>query len=82
MSSQDLEKRRITRLRAYAIDQAMSRYDADYPSFEPEEIVASICAYEEEGNIGDVLKKTDSGGLFVCTNVQEDRERASERRPS
>jgi glycosyltransferase involved in cell wall biosynthesis len=57
MSSQDLEKRRITRLRAYAIDQAMTRFDADYPDFHPEVIVASICAYEEEGNIGDVLKK-------------------------
>jgi glycosyltransferase involved in cell wall biosynthesis len=57
MSSQDLEKRRITRLRAYAIDQAMTRFDADYPDFTPEAIVASICAYEEEGNIGDVLKK-------------------------
>jgi glycosyltransferase involved in cell wall biosynthesis len=57
MSSQDLEKRRITRLRAYAIDQAMTRFDTDYPDFRPEAIVASICAYEEEGNIGDVLKK-------------------------
>jgi glycosyltransferase involved in cell wall biosynthesis len=57
MSSQNLEKRRITRLRAYAIDQAMTRFDADYPDFHPEAIVASICAYEEEGNIGDVLKK-------------------------
>jgi tRNA pseudouridine13 synthase len=26
---------------------------------------------------GDVLKKEDSGGLFLCTNVQEDRERAA-----
>jgi glycosyltransferase involved in cell wall biosynthesis len=57
MSSQDLEKRRITRLRGYAIDQAMTRFDAEYPEFHPEAIVASICAYEEEGNIGDVLKK-------------------------
>lgn len=57
MSSHDLEKRRITRLRGYAIDQAMARFNADYPDFHPEAIVASICAYEEEGNIGDVLKK-------------------------
>jgi len=35
MSSQDLEKRRITRLRAYAIDQAMTRFDTDYPDFRP-----------------------------------------------
>jgi glycosyltransferase involved in cell wall biosynthesis len=57
MSSQDLEKRRIARLRGYAIDQVMTRFHADYPDFQPEAIVASICAYEEEGNIGDVLKK-------------------------
>lgn len=57
MSSQDLEKRRITRLRAYAIDQAMTRFNSEYPDFHPDAVVASICAYEEEGNIGDVLKR-------------------------
>jgi glycosyltransferase involved in cell wall biosynthesis len=57
MSNEDLEKRRIARLRDFAIAQARARFDADYPDFVPEDIVASICAYEEEGNIGDVLKK-------------------------
>ncbi|MDE3008121.1 MAG: glycosyltransferase family 2 protein [Acidobacteriota bacterium] len=57
MTKVDLEKRRLTRLRGYAIDQARARFDADYPNFQPEEIVVSICAYEEEGNIGDVLAK-------------------------
>jgi glycosyltransferase involved in cell wall biosynthesis len=57
MSNEDLEKRRISRLRDFAIAQARDRFDADYPGFAPEDIVASICAYEEEGNIGDVLKK-------------------------
>jgi glycosyltransferase involved in cell wall biosynthesis len=57
MSNEDLEKRRISRLRDFAITQARARFDADYPGFVPDEIVASICAYEEEGNIGDVLKK-------------------------
>ncbi|MGH3732971.1 MAG: glycosyltransferase family 2 protein [Acidimicrobiales bacterium] len=57
MSNEDLEKRRIARLREFAIAQARARYDVDYPDFAPEEMVASICAYEEEGNIGDVLKK-------------------------
>ncbi len=57
MSNEDLEKRRISRLRDFAIAQARDRFDADYPGFVPEDIVASICAYEEEGNIGDVLKK-------------------------
>lgn len=55
MAASDLESRRASRLRAYAIDQALARFAADYPGFEPEKVVASICAYEEEGNIGAVL---------------------------
>jgi glycosyltransferase involved in cell wall biosynthesis len=68
MSNEDLEKRRISRLRDFAIAQARDRFDADYPGFIPDEIVASICAYEEEGNIGDVLKKmpdTISGSPYT-----------------
>src|ERR1019366_9434370 len=57
MSTEDLEKRRLARLRAFAITRALDRFSEDYPGFKPEEIVASICAYEEEGNIGDVLAK-------------------------
>ncbi len=55
MAKHDLETRRLTRLRSYAIDQAMERFAQEYPEFKPEAIVASICAYEEEGNIGSVL---------------------------
>jgi glycosyltransferase involved in cell wall biosynthesis len=57
LSSVDLEKRRLARLRAFAVDQAMSRFHSEFPGFTPEATVASICAYEEEGNIGDVLTK-------------------------
>ena len=57
MASMDLESRRLAGLRAFAIDRAKDRFDLDYPGFKPEETVASICAYEEEGNIGDVLAK-------------------------
>jgi glycosyltransferase involved in cell wall biosynthesis len=57
MSNVDLEKRRLSRLRSLVLAQAMERFERDYPGFEPKEIVASICAYEEEGNIGDVLRK-------------------------
>jgi glycosyltransferase involved in cell wall biosynthesis len=57
MATIDLEKRRLGRLRAYAIDHALERFERDYPGFVPEPIVASLCAYEEEGNIGDVLAK-------------------------
>jgi glycosyltransferase involved in cell wall biosynthesis len=57
MSNEDLESQRLTRLRTFTIGQAMDRFHEDYPDFTPESIVASICAYEEEGNIGDVLDK-------------------------
>ncbi len=57
MATFDLEKRRLARLREYAIAQALERFEGDYPDFTPESIVASLCAYEEEGNIGDVLAK-------------------------
>lgn len=56
MASHDLEKRRLTKLRTYAIAQAMAQLDAERPGYVPEPIVASICAYEEEGNIGAVLE--------------------------
>ena len=57
MATINLEKRRLTRLRAYAIDQALARVQLEYPGMNPEPIVASICAYEEEGNIAGVLDK-------------------------
>jgi glycosyltransferase involved in cell wall biosynthesis len=74
MSTEDLEKRRLTRLRGFAIAQAMDRFNADYPGFKPEETVASICAYEEEGNIGDVLAKmpVDIDGQAYTTLVVVD----------
>ncbi len=53
----NLEKSRAARLRAYAIDQAMTRLESEHPGFVPQPIVASICAYEEEGNIAGVLDK-------------------------
>jgi glycosyltransferase involved in cell wall biosynthesis len=79
LSSVDLEKRRLARLRTFAINQAMSRFHSEYPGFSPEAIVASICAYEEEGNIGDVLKKmpvTINGAAYttlVVVDGGEDR---------
>ncbi len=55
MAKHDLETRRLSKLRTYAIDQALSEFEREYPGSSPEPIVASICAYEEEGNIGSVL---------------------------
>ena len=57
MVSTDLEKQRLFRLRSYAVEQALARMASEHPHFVPEPIVASICAYEEEGNIGGVLDK-------------------------
>jgi len=57
MAHVDLEAKRNSRLRQYAIAQALARFDADYPGFKPEEIVVSLCAYEEEANIGAVIEK-------------------------
>lgn len=57
MVNDDLEQGRSTRLRAYAITQALARLETEQPGFIPEAIVASICAYEEEGNIAHVLEK-------------------------
>jgi glycosyltransferase involved in cell wall biosynthesis len=57
----------------------MDRYSADYPGFKPEDTVASICAYEEEGNIGDVLAKMpatiegDAYTTLVVVDGGEDR---------
>jgi glycosyltransferase involved in cell wall biosynthesis len=57
MASENLEKRRGAKLCAYAINQALARLESEHPGFKPEPIVASICAYEEEGNIATVLEK-------------------------
>lgn len=57
MVKDDHEQRRTGRLRAYAIHQALSRLDSDRPGFVPATIVATVCAYEEEGNIAGVLEK-------------------------
>jgi glycosyltransferase involved in cell wall biosynthesis len=57
MSNVDLETRRNARLRQFAIEQAQARFDADYPGFVPEEILVSLCAYEEALNISGVIEK-------------------------
>ena len=55
METNNLEKRRLSRLRTYAIGQALERLESDYPGYRPCPVLATICAYEEEGNIGSVL---------------------------
>ena len=53
----DLEKRRYSKMKEYAIRQALARLDTERPGFRPQAMVALIAAYEEEGNIGPVLEK-------------------------
>jgi glycosyltransferase involved in cell wall biosynthesis len=74
MANVDLQKGRIVRLRAMVIEQALARMNREHPKFSPEKIVASICAYEEEGNIGGVLDKmpTSIDGQAYTTLVVVD----------
>ena len=74
MVNDDLELRRSRRLRQYAIEQALARLATERPGYEPESIVAAICAYEEEGNIGGVLEKmpVSLDGLAYTTLVVVD----------
>ena len=44
MAYVDLEKRRLARLRAFAIDRAMARFREEYPGFTPEEIAVDASA--------------------------------------
>lgn len=60
VKKQDLEKTRLKNLRAYAIQQSLNQLNLERPNLQVREIVVSICAYEEEGAIGDVLNKLPS----------------------
>jgi glycosyltransferase involved in cell wall biosynthesis len=52
----NLERERIATLRSHVIREARDEFDARYPDATFANTVALICAYEEEGNIADVLK--------------------------
>ena len=75
MTSQDLESRRLATLRRYVIDEARQDFDARYGAqLRFPRAVALICAFEEEGAIGDVLAKmpTEACGLELLTLVVVD----------
>ena len=74
MVNDDLETRRSASLRTYAIEQALARLETEHPGFQPESVVATICAYEEEGNIAGVLEKmpTSINGELYTTLVVVD----------
>jgi len=68
------EHRRSAALRAFALDNARSEFEIRYPRARFGPVVAVIAAYEEERNIGDVLKAMPSfiGDLEVSTLVVVD----------
>ena len=70
----DLEKTRKDAMVRLAVDLARQDFDARYPDFKLPPVVALICAYEEEANIGDVLKAVpaEACGLEVATLVVVD----------
>ena len=75
MASNDLEARRLKSLREFVIGEARQDFDERYgKDFEFPAAVALICAYEEEGAIGDVLDKmpTEACGLPLLTLVVVD----------
>jgi hypothetical protein len=68
------EGRRRAELQAYAADQARADFEARHPDARFAPVVALIAAYEEEDNIGDVLKAMPTlvGDLEVSTLVVVD----------
>ena len=56
----DLANRRLADMRSAVIAQARADFDARYPGLRLPPAVGLVCAYEEEGNIGDVLAKMPS----------------------
>ena len=67
----DLAGRRLGELRAGVIEQARAEFDERYGDLRFPAVVGLVCAYEEEGNIGDVLAKmpTEACGLPLATVV-------------
>jgi glycosyltransferase involved in cell wall biosynthesis len=53
--SSDLESRRLAALREHVVAEAMAAADARYGDVRLTDAVVLVCAYEEEGAIGDVL---------------------------
>ena len=53
----DLEARRLAALREHVVAEAMADTESRYGDLQLHEAVVLVCAYEEEGAIGDVLAK-------------------------
>ncbi|MHB8430869.1 MAG: glycosyltransferase family 2 protein [Acidimicrobiales bacterium] len=68
---QSRDRRRRAELVGFAVDEARRRFEQDYPGLRFGPVTAVIAAFEEEGNIGDVLTAmpTVVGELEVSTLV-------------
>ncbi|MHB1517022.1 MAG: glycosyltransferase family 2 protein [Acidimicrobiales bacterium] len=68
---QSRDRRRHAELVGFAVDEARRRFEQDYPGLRFGPVTAVIAAFEEEGNIGDVLTAMPSvvGELEVSTLV-------------
>ncbi len=68
---QSRDRRRRGELVAFAVDEARRRFELDYPGLRFGPVTAVVAAFEEEDNIGDVLKAMPSlvGELEVSTLV-------------
>jgi glycosyltransferase involved in cell wall biosynthesis len=73
-SVSDRQHRRLAALQRLVVELGRARFAADYPDLTLSPVVALICAYEEEDNIGQVLKAIPSElcGLAVTTLVVVD----------
>jgi len=72
--SNDLESRRLAKLRAHVIEEALEDAQARMGDVRLSEAVVLVCAYEEEGAIGDVLAGIPESacGLKLTTLVVVD----------
>jgi glycosyltransferase involved in cell wall biosynthesis len=70
----DLEKRRMELMQRHVVELAREDFDRRYPDADLGRCVALIAAYEEEENIGDVLRAmpTEACGMPVTTLVVVD----------
>ena len=67
----DLAARRLETFRASTIEQGRDEFNSTYGDVAFSDAVALVCAFEEEGNIGDVLAKMPASvcGLDLTTLV-------------
>ncbi len=73
-SVSDGQQNRLRALQRLVVDLARKDFDARYPDLSLAPVVALVCAYEEQDNLGDVLKRipSEACGLPVTPVVVVD----------